>query len=218
MTLQIFLWKRSVCVSVSVSVSVSVCLCVCLSCLSVSVCVWFLRNCWSHHCQTWHGDCLRCMHHVLIILTLTFIQGHTICSHENDKCLIISETTRAMHHQICCEDGLTKRLYDHYRCDDLDLYSKSQVPLRLDYFLTCSISAICLSLWVNSCADFFVPDPPSCERHSPKCVRTLNIPCPCLPKSRPDSECSSVCGPARWVRPYKCFQSQGHVKQNLNLF
>ena len=33
------------------------------------------------------------MHHVLIILTLTFIQGHTDLNHENNKCLIISETT-----------------------------------------------------------------------------------------------------------------------------
>ena len=32
------------------------------------------------------------MHHVDIILTLTFIQGHT----DNGKCLIISETCQAM--------------------------------------------------------------------------------------------------------------------------
>ena len=30
------------------------------------------------------------MHHVLIILTLTFIQGHTALNRENKKCLIIS--------------------------------------------------------------------------------------------------------------------------------
>ena len=30
------------------------------------------------------------MHHVLIILTLTFIQGHTDLNHENNKCSIIS--------------------------------------------------------------------------------------------------------------------------------
>ena len=32
------------------------------------------------------------MHHILIILTLTFIQGHTALNHENNTCLIISET------------------------------------------------------------------------------------------------------------------------------
>ena len=36
------------------------------------------------------------MYHMLIILTLTFIQGHTDLNHENDKCLIISETIQAM--------------------------------------------------------------------------------------------------------------------------
>ena len=36
------------------------------------------------------------LHHVLIILTLTFIQGHTDLNHENDKCSIISETVQAM--------------------------------------------------------------------------------------------------------------------------
>ena len=34
--------------------------------------------------------------HVLIILTLTFIQGHTDLNNENTKCLIISETVQAM--------------------------------------------------------------------------------------------------------------------------
>ena len=52
------------------------------------------------------------MHHMLIILTLTFIQSHTDLNHENKKCLIFSET------------------------DDLDLHSK---PLKLNYFVTCSI-------------------------------------------------------------------------------
>ena len=36
------------------------------------------------------------MHHVLIILTLIFIQGHTDQNHENNKSLIISETIQAM--------------------------------------------------------------------------------------------------------------------------
>ena len=36
------------------------------------------------------------MHHVLTILTLTFIQGHTDQTHESNKCLIITETIQAM--------------------------------------------------------------------------------------------------------------------------
>ena len=36
------------------------------------------------------------IHQVLIILTLTFIQGHTDLNHENNKYLIILETVQAM--------------------------------------------------------------------------------------------------------------------------
>ena len=36
------------------------------------------------------------MHHVIIILTFTFIQGHTDLNHEHNKCLIISETIQTM--------------------------------------------------------------------------------------------------------------------------
>ena len=36
------------------------------------------------------------MHHVLIILTLTFIQGRTDLNHEHHKCLITSETVQAI--------------------------------------------------------------------------------------------------------------------------
>ena len=36
------------------------------------------------------------MRHVLIILTLPFIQGHTDLNGENNKCSIVSETVPAM--------------------------------------------------------------------------------------------------------------------------
>ena len=36
------------------------------------------------------------MHRMLIILTSTFIQGHTNLNHENNKCLLISETIQSM--------------------------------------------------------------------------------------------------------------------------
>ena len=69
-------------------------------CVRVCVCVrrkWFLGNCWSHHCPTWHSDCLGHDNASgVIILTLTFIQGHTDLNRENNECLIISETVQAM--------------------------------------------------------------------------------------------------------------------------
>ena len=37
-------------------------------------------------------------------------------------------------------------------------------------------SFVFLFLRVSSCADLFVPDPPSCVRHAPKCGLTLKIP------------------------------------------
>ena len=43
-------------------------------------------------------------------------------------------------HQYCFEDNPTKGLYDHCQSDNLDLHSRSQVGLKLDYFLTCNIS------------------------------------------------------------------------------
>ena len=36
------------------------------------------------------------MHYVLIIFTLTFIQDHTDCNHENNKWSIISKTVEAI--------------------------------------------------------------------------------------------------------------------------
>ena len=48
------------------------------------------------------------MHHVLIILTLTFIQGHTDLNHEHNKCSIISEAVQAIPIKCGCEDSLTK--------------------------------------------------------------------------------------------------------------
>ena len=41
-------------------------------------------------------------------------------------------------HQVCFEDGPTKG--DHCQSDNLGFHSRSQVRLKLDYFLTCNIS------------------------------------------------------------------------------
>ena len=67
---------------------VFVCVCVCVSVASDSETLEIIQH------QTWHGNCL--MHHVLIILTLTFIQGHTDLNRENNKCSIISESVQVI--------------------------------------------------------------------------------------------------------------------------
>ena len=59
------------------------------------------------------------MHRVLIMVTLTFIQGHTDLNHENNKCLIILETVQAI---PTWHDGRVIRgIYAHARFDDLGL-------------------------------------------------------------------------------------------------
>ena len=67
------------------------------------------------------------MHHMLITLTLTFIQGHT---DRNMFYLFRHYSSNA--HQVCCEDSPTKGLYDHCQSHDLNLHSSSQVRLKLE--------------------------------------------------------------------------------------
>ena len=43
-------------------------------------------------------------------------------------------------HQVCCEESPTKGLHKYFQCNDIDLHSRSQVRLKLYYFLTCSMS------------------------------------------------------------------------------
>ena len=75
------------------------------------------------------------MHHVLIILTLTFIQGHTdlYVNHEKNKCLIISEIVQAVH--------ITVKIVRPKVCISIasPMTVCMQVCLGLDYFLTCNI-------------------------------------------------------------------------------
>ena len=82
-----------------------VCVCVCV-CACVRECVLacvrarklLLGNCCSQESLSSNTvtDLDMRMHHVLIILTLTFIQGHTDRNYENNNCLIISKTIQAM--------------------------------------------------------------------------------------------------------------------------
>ena len=62
------------------------------------------------------------MHHILIGLTLTFIQGQTDLNHENNKCLTISEIIQSMPIKFAVKIVQVKvYIYDHCQCDDPDL-------------------------------------------------------------------------------------------------
>ena len=74
------------------------------------------------------------MHHVLIILTLTFTQGHTYLNHENNKCSIISETVQAIPIRFAVKIVRLKVCIIFSQSDDLALYSRSQLRLKLDTF------------------------------------------------------------------------------------
>ena len=83
------------------------------------------------------------MHHVLSILTLTFIQGHTDLNRENNKCSIISETVQAMPTTFAAKIVRLKvYIITFCQSDDLALHSRSKLLLKLDNFLTCTIIVI----------------------------------------------------------------------------
>ena len=76
---------------------------------------------------------------VLLILTLTLIQGHTDRNHENNKCLIISETIEAI--PIKFAGKIVRPKVDRVIASPMTFTFKSrpQVRLKPDYFLTCNI-------------------------------------------------------------------------------
>ena len=84
-----------------------------------------------------------CMHHMSIIVNLTFIQGHTDLDHENNKCSTIAETFEAIRIKFAVKIVRLKD-YDIIFCksSDLALHSRSQRRLKLDKCLTYTIIAI----------------------------------------------------------------------------
>ena len=127
-----------------------VCVCVCVVCVCVCVCR-NVRACVRACERACVRACARAieviiiiklgtvsaldmlMHHVSIILNLTFIHGHTDLSHESNKCLIILETIEPMPLSFAVKIVRLKV----YMSDDL--YLRSQVCIQLDYVLTCNI-------------------------------------------------------------------------------
>ena len=63
------------------------------------------------------------MHHVLIILTLTFVQGHTDLNNEN-KCLIISETVQTMPIKFAVKIVRLKVYMIFSQSDDIAVHSR----------------------------------------------------------------------------------------------
>ena len=75
-------------------------------------------------------------HHMLIILTWTFTQGHTDLNHENNKCSIISETVQAVTFTFAVKILWLEIYIIFFQSDDLALHSRSQLlRLKLDQSL-----------------------------------------------------------------------------------
>ena len=65
------------------------------------------------------------MHHMLIILTLTYIQGHTDLNHENNKGLVISKTVQAIAIGFAVKIVRIKVYIIFSQSNDLALHSRS---------------------------------------------------------------------------------------------
>ena len=131
-----------VCACVCLSVCLCVCLCVCLSLASdfsetIEVIIIKLGTVTTSDTRMHDG--------LIIILTLTFIQGHTYLNHENDQCSIISETVQAIPINFVVKILRLKVVYIINRfsvrspCSSL---SGSQLRLKLDKCFTCTIIAM----------------------------------------------------------------------------
>ena len=81
------------------------------------------------------------MHHMLIILTMTFIQGHTDLNHENNKCSIISETVQAIPIEFAVRIVRLK-VYIIFFAVFLQLH------LKLDKCLACTITIDLEIQWI----------------------------------------------------------------------
>ena len=94
---------------------------------------------------------------MLIIWTLPFIQVHTDLNDKNNKCSIISETVQAMPITVAVRIVRLKVYIICSQSDDLALHSRSQLRLKLDKSLTCTIIAlsrtVCLSYVIQTWHD-----------------------------------------------------------------
>ena len=79
------------------------------------------------------------MHLMLILLTLTFIQGHTDLNHESNKCPIISETIQAIPNKFAVKIVRLKIYIIFSQSDDL---AQGHNFIKLEKCLTCTTTAI----------------------------------------------------------------------------
>ena len=159
-----------------VCVCVCVCVCACVrACVCVSVCVRvsvFMASDSSETVEVIIGtlgtvtalDMI--MHHVLITLTLTIIQGHTDPNDENDKCLLISETIQAMRIKFSMKIVRLK-------------VSISQTLFKL--FQTWHDSRLMDALYAHSRFDYLDLD---ARGHSGSARQTISIACPRQPSQQ----------------------------------
>ena len=82
------------------------------------------------------------MHHVLIVLTLIFLQGHTYVNLENNKCSIISGTVQAIPINFAVKIVQVKVYIFFCQSDECYLHSRSQLRLRLDNWFMGTIIVI----------------------------------------------------------------------------
>ena len=97
--------------------------------------------------------CLR--YRLYIILTLTFIQSQADLNRENTKCLIIPESVQTKAIKFAVPIVRLKVYIIFSQSDDLALHSRSQLHLKLDKCLTCTIIAISqtvFKLWHSNLA------------------------------------------------------------------
>ena len=82
------------------------------------------------------------MHHVLIILTLTFIQGHTYLSHVMKMINVYFKNYSSNDHHVRCEDSPTKGLIVTTASPMTLTFIQDHkcASMFSDYFLTCNIS------------------------------------------------------------------------------
>ena len=74
------------------------------------------------------------MYHVLVILTLNFIQGHTALNREHNTCSIISENVQTIPITLAVMIVQLRVYIIFSQSDDLDRHSRLQLHLKLDSF------------------------------------------------------------------------------------
>ena len=137
-----------VCVRPCVRVCVRACVCVCLParlpvCLCVGLSLAYLSNQWSDSYPIWHCDCRSHGNapRVNVIGPDSHPRSHRSCS--SKKCMFGTSSL------LWCP---TTGLYHICQCDDLDLHSRSELHIKHDELVTCTLIVISRTIfeWVSA--------------------------------------------------------------------